>query len=212
VAPAENPTAPYLVPLLAILAAGMLAHALSAGFDVLYPLRPLAGVAALIFYRREFGQIVWRVTWRAPVIGAAVFAFWCLWGLYMQPKVAMPLALAQAPVALQSIWITCRALGAVAIVPIAEELAYRGYLMRVMGSRLFDKLPLAAVGWHALIVSSCVFGASHGALWFPATVAGLAYGGLAIRTNSLGEAACAHAVTNGLIALEVVWWGQWQLW
>jgi len=44
---AENPTATYLVPFLAILAAGMLAAALSSGFEVLYLLRPLAAGLAL---------------------------------------------------------------------------------------------------------------------------------------------------------------------
>ena len=208
----ENPTAPYLVPLLAVLAAGMVARALSAGFDFLYPLRLIAGGTALIAYRSAFGQIGWRMTWRGPVAGAAVFAFWSIWSIYMQEPRGEPLELARAPEAVQGIWIACRGLCAVLIVPLAEELAYRGYLMRVIRSRAFETLPLAAVGCPALLVSSVVFGASHGALWFPATVAGVAYGWLAMRTNSLGEAACAHAVTNALLALEVLLWGHWQLW
>ena len=40
-----NPTAAYLMPLLAILAAGMISHALSAGFEFLYPLRFVAALA-----------------------------------------------------------------------------------------------------------------------------------------------------------------------
>jgi exosortase E/protease (VPEID-CTERM system) len=208
----ENPTAPYLVPLLAVLAAGMAARALSAGFDFLYPVRLIAGAAGLIAYRSAFGRISWRVTWRGPVAGAAVFALWSVCSFYMQEPRAEPLELARAPAALQNIWIACRTLCAVLIVPIAEELAYRGYLMRVLRSRAFDTLPLAAVGWPALLASSAVFGASHGALWFPGTIAGMAYGWLAMRTNSLGEAVSAHAVTNALVALEVGLWGHWQLW
>jgi CAAX prenyl protease-like protein len=178
----------------------------------LYPLRLIAGAAALIAYRGARGRICWRVTWRAPCVGAAVFIFWSIWSSFTQEARAEPLELAGASVALQSIWIACRTLGAVLIVPVAEELAYRGYLMRVLCSRDFDTLPLAAVGGRALLVSSIVFGASHGALWFPGILAGAAYGWLAMRTNSLGEAVCAHAVTNMFLAFEVGLWGHWQLW
>jgi hypothetical protein len=43
---ADNPTAVYLMPLLAILAAGMLSGALSGRFEYLYPLRLLASANA----------------------------------------------------------------------------------------------------------------------------------------------------------------------
>ena len=43
----ENPTAAYLMPLLAILAAGALSHAMSGNFETFYPLRLIAGAAML---------------------------------------------------------------------------------------------------------------------------------------------------------------------
>src|SRR5208283_2871860 len=47
----ENPTALYLLPFLAILAAGSVARAASGQFEYLYPLRLVAGVLVLAWYR-----------------------------------------------------------------------------------------------------------------------------------------------------------------
>ena len=69
-----------------------------------------------------------------------------------------------------------------------------------------------AVSWVALVVSSVLFGAMHGQRWLAGTVAGVLYGWLAIRRGRIGEAVVAHAVTNALIAVYVLAFGQWQLW
>jgi exosortase E/protease (VPEID-CTERM system) len=208
----QNPTAPYLVPLLAILAAGMIAHALSAGFDFFYPLRLAGGLAALWVYRHRYPQSNWRFSWRAVAVGTLVFAVWVLFDRLFNVPHAMPDALAQASGAVRGMWIVCRALAAIVTVSIAEELAYRGYLMRVFASRDFDAVALRDVRWPALALASIVFGATHGFMWLPGIIAGVAYGLLSIRSNTLGEAVAAHATTNALVAAAVLIFDQWQLW
>ena len=52
----------------------------------------------------------------------------------------------------------------------------------------------------------------HGAMWFPAMIAGLAYGALAIKTGRISDAVIAHATTNALLAAAVLLFDQWQLW
>jgi len=100
----------------------------------------------------------------------------------------------------------------VLIVPIAEELAYRGYLLRRLVSRDFTAVSFEASGAWPLLASAVVFGAAHGTMWPPAAIAGLAYGLLVIRTGRIGEAVCAHAATNGLIAAAAVLGNRWELW
>lgn len=97
-----------------------------------------------------------------------------------------------------------RFLGSVVIVPIAEELAYRGYLLRRLVARDFTAVRFEDAGFWPVLVSAAVFGAAHGAMWPPAVIAGLAYGLLAIRTGRIGEALCAHVTTNALIAAAVL--------
>lgn len=215
-AAAVNPTAAYLMPLLAILAAGMVSHALSAGFEFLYPLRFVAALAVLWIFRKSYAGADLRFSWRGPAVGAAVF---CLWlgaaALLIHPQGAAdaaPAALATLSEPLRMLWIACRVLAAVGTVPLAEELAYRGYLMRRLVSPRFETVRFSAVRWPALLVSALAFGLMHGALWLPGIAAGLAYGALAVRTDKLGESIAAHGTTNALLAAYVLIFDRWQLW
>ncbi len=72
----DNPTAAYLVPLLAILAAGAVSHAMSGNFETFYPLRLVAGAAMLWVYHRRLATLDWRFSWRGPAVGVLVFLMW----------------------------------------------------------------------------------------------------------------------------------------
>ena len=205
-------TAAYLMPLLAILAAGMLTRALSSGFDFLYPLRIVCAVAALWAFRNSYGSLDWRFSWRGVLMGIAVFGVWAALARFATTPAAAPSELAQLPGAPRAAWIACRAAAAIITVPIAEELAYRGFLMRRIVRADFESLSLRAVPWTAVLISAIVFGITHGRLWIAGILAGLGFGALAVRTGKIGESVAAHATTNALIAMQVLLFGQWQLW
>ncbi len=209
-----NPTAAYLIPFLAILAAGMLATALSAGFEWLYCLRFFAAAAALWFYRDAYRTLCWRFSWRGPAAGAVLFLVWIAMDRWSGVPAgrAMPTVLAAAPAGLRMAWIGFRALAAVVTVPIAEELAFRGFLLRRLRAADFEGVKWSAVSWTALAISSLLFGMLHGPRWPAGTLAGLLFGWLAMRQAKIGEAVAAHAAANALIALYVLAAGQWQLW
>jgi exosortase E/protease (VPEID-CTERM system) len=208
----ENPTATYLVPFLAILAAGMLAAALSSGFEALYALRPIAAGLALYRYWPRLRRLQWRVTWRGPAVGIVAFVVWVMGARLHDGPEPMPAELATMPVALSLSWIAIRAIASATVVPLAEELAFRGFLMRRLVAADFQAVPYQSVGIGALLLSAIVFGFSHGTMWFPAIVAGLLYGVVTRHSGTLGEAVSAHATTNALIAALVLFDGRWQLW
>ncbi len=81
----HNPTAAYLMPLLAILAAGTVARAISSGFEFFYPLRLIAGSWMLVRYRRKLSIIDWRWSWRGPAVGALVFLAWIIGAQFLLP-------------------------------------------------------------------------------------------------------------------------------
>ena len=209
---AHNPTAAYLMPLLAILAAGAVTRALSSDFEFLYPLRVAAGLWMLLRYRRSLAGLDWGWSWRGPALGIVVFLLW-IGSAHLQLHAAgMPEKLAALPSALRGLWIVSRLAGGVLIVPIAEELAYRGYLMRRLTKPDFDAVPFQSVRWPALAATAILFGVAHGALWLPAMAAGVVFGLLVVRRGQIGEAVVAHATSNALIAAGVLGWNQWQLW
>jgi exosortase E/protease (VPEID-CTERM system) len=208
----HNPTATYLMPLLAILAAGALSHAMSGGFESFYALRLVAGVGILALYHHRLWALDWRWSWRGPVLGVVIFVFWIVCAHFLLPAAAMPEKLAAMSPEWRGIWITSRVAAAVLTVPVAEELAYRGFLMRRLSNPDFESVPFRSVAWLPLAVTAVVFGLAHGALWLPGIVAGMAFGLIVVRRGSLGEAVAAHVTTNALIAATVLGAGQWQLW
>jgi exosortase E/protease (VPEID-CTERM system) len=207
-----NPTAAYLMPLLAILGAGVLSHAVSGSFEVFYPLRFVAAFVALYCYRRTILQFDWRFSWRGPAVGTVVFLVWLIAAHVLSSPAAMPWQLHSIGPIGGALWITIRALASITTVPIAEEIAYRGYLMRRLSNSDFESLPYRSVSLTALLVSALVFGLSHGAFWLPGIFAGIAYGLLLRRTGRMGEAVIAHAVSNALIVICVLAYNMWQLW
>jgi exosortase E/protease (VPEID-CTERM system) len=213
VTPANNPTAAYLLPFLAILASGMLARALSADFEWFYGLRFIAAATALYAVRSSLRTLDWRTGLWGPLGGAAVFAMWLgLDWLQGTPASAAPAALLQADARFRTGWILIRVAAATITVPLAEELAFRGFLMRRWASASFENVPFRATPWSGIVVSSVAFGLLHGNRVLAGILAALVFACLARHTNRLGDAVVAHAVANALLAAAVLGWGQWQLW
>jgi exosortase E/protease (VPEID-CTERM system) len=210
---AENPTAAYLMPFLAVLAAGMLSRAVTGDFEWAYPVRFAAAAVTLWIFRGTYEDMDWKFGWVAIAAGTCVFGFWvALDRLLGAGAVAMPSALAASPPTLRVSWIAIRILAAVATVPVAEELAFRGFLLRRLISADFEAVPMRSLHWIALLGSSAAFGALHGGRWFAGTVAGVSYGVVLSRSGRMGDAVAAHATTNALLAAYVLFFQQWQFW
>ena len=106
-----------------------------------------------------------------------------------------------------------RAARAVLIVPIVEELFWRGWLMRwLIDSRNFQSVPLGAFSWTSFWIVAVLFASEHGSFWDVGLLAGIVYNWWMIRTRNLWDCIIAHAVTNGILAAYVIGAGQWQYW
>jgi exosortase E/protease (VPEID-CTERM system) len=210
---AENPTATYLMPFIMILVAATISRAATGSFEWLYPLRFFTAAGALWFFRSRYRELDWRFGWLAPVVGGAVFLIWILGdrGVAHATNGIAP-ALASLPDFARISWLTVRTLGAVITVPIAEELAFRGFLIRRLISSDFEKLDFRRFTWLSVVISSLVFGAMHGERWLVGSIAGLLYAWVYLRRGRIGDAVVAHATSNLLIAGSVLIGHNWYLW
>lgn len=211
----ESPaTAAYLVPFLAILAASFVSKAASGYFEWLYPLRFVAAAVAIWSFRNEYKKIDWRFGWLAPVVGAVIFAVWIApeWWTHEHPASRLGAALAALTPTVRLTWIAFRVAAAVITVPIAEELAFRGYLARRMMSRNFDAVPFSSLTILSMSLSSVVFGVMHGQHWMVGILAGLAYVTVLKWRGRIGDAIVAHATSNLLLAAWVLLRGDWAQW
>ena len=96
--------------------------------------------------------------------------------------------------------------------PIAEELAFRGFLMRRLIATDFDLVPFPRVTLLALSISSAFFGVLHAGHILAGILAGFLFGLVAMRRDRIGDAVAAHAVANALIGGYVLIFGVWHLW
>ncbi len=210
----HNPTAAYLTPFLAILAAAMISRAASGGFEWLYPLRFVAAAAVLWFFRSKYLELDWRFSGFSVLAGCAVFGIWL--GLDLMAGSHSPSAIAAGLASLPSpariAWLGFRTVAAVITVPIAEELAFRGFLIRRLTSADFESLSPRHYTYIAVLVSSVAFGLLHGERWLAGTLAGLIYAVAFLRRGRIGDAVVAHATTNALLAACVLLGGKWDLW
>ena len=209
----QTPVAAYVTPFLLAVAAAMASGlATRDGFDRFYALRVLAAGAALWAFRRQYSPWRWRCSSAAVGTGIAV-AVPCI---LLAPAAgagsgATAAALVTMAPGWATLWILCRLVGAVVTVPLAEELAFRGYLARRLVARDFERVPLEHLSWLAVLGSALAFGMLHHRI-IAATVAGIAYGLVARRRGFLADAVVAHATTNALLAVWVLWTGNWALW
>ena len=211
----ENETAAYLIPFLSILAAGMVAHAASSSFEWLYPLRVITAAAAIWWFRQAYTGVRWRIGWESAATGILVFAIWIGGERILGPGGAdrsVPVEWITAPGPIRLGWLAFRVLGAVVTVPIAEELAFRGYALRRLESADFTGIDPRRFTWMPLAISAVLFGVLHGRRWIAGTIAGVLYATVLRKRGSLGDAAAAHSVTNALLAVWVLWTGDWSLW
>jgi hypothetical protein len=107
--------------------------------------------------------------------------------------------------------VAIRIAGAALVVPIMEELFWRSFLMRWVDSPDFESVEPSQLSLKSFAITVLLFGFEHN-LWLAGIVAGLAYGWLYKRHQTLWSPILAHAVTNGLLGLWVLRTGNWSYW
>jgi len=201
-----------LAPLLTLLAVSMFIAALSSGFPALYPTGVLATAAVLWRYRGYYQAFDRSVRWEAVAIGVAVFVLWViLVPTYDGSGDLLTQGLSDLPAGLAAVWVLFRVLGSVVTVPVAEELAFRGYIIRKLVDKNFEDVAPGQFTWLSFIGSSLLFGVMHDS-WLAGAVAGAGYALALYRRGAICDAMVAHMTTNALIVVAVLGFGRWGLW
>jgi CAAX prenyl protease-like protein len=156
------------------------------------------------------------------VLGAAVLAIWIgpdlLWPGYRDAWLfhngITGIARSSLPVHLKSnaFFIAMRVLESAILVPVVEELFWRGWLMRWAIRPDFESVPMGQYTALSFWVVALLFASEHGPYWEVGLIAGVAYNWWLVRTRNLADCMLAHAVTNALLAGYVLRFDQWQFW
>ena len=161
-------------------------------------------------------EMRWAISWEAVVIGIGVFVVWV--GLDpFYPKfltsgvVWNPHEQFGENSALAWLMMVTRILGSTLVVPPLEEVFYRSFLYRYIVKPDFLSVSLNRFLLWPFLATAAVFGISH-FQWLAGILCGMAYQWLVLRKNRLGDAMTAHAITNFLLGVWIVWRGAWQFW
>jgi hypothetical protein len=101
----------------------------------------------------------------------------------------------------------------VAVVPLLEEIFWRGFLLRWLIDPNFETVPFGTYRPGAFAITTIGFCLEHRTPdWPAALLTGMLYNLVAIRTKSLSACVLAHALTNLLLGLYVMRTGQWGFW
>jgi CAAX prenyl protease-like protein len=99
------------------------------------------------------------------------------------------------------------------VVPLVEEIFWRGFLLRYFINEEFYAVPIGAFSWLSFGVVTAGFALAHSpADWIAALITGALYNWVAYRTKSLASCVLAHSVTNLFLGLWIMKTGQWGFW
>jgi membrane protease YdiL (CAAX protease family) len=205
----------------------------------IYFAKALAGAGMLSVVWQHIEELKWRFSWAAVVAGIAVFAIWVgldgwyprtdlLYSEHVCPllqslgltkectaavagAVWNPNQTFGAGSALAWFFIVVRIVGSSLVVPPLEEVFYRSFVYRYIASKEFLSVPIGKFLPVPFIVTALVFGFVHKE-WLAGILCACAYQGLVLWKGRLGDAMTAHAITNFLLGLWVVWRGAWHFW
>lgn len=208
--PSPDPALLFLAPFIALVATSILASAFAPHDQWLYVVKVAAIGAVLWWYRDAYLPLLTGASWSSVGIGLAIGAVWIATDPDKTAGVALGAWLAALPLWMAALWLILRVFGTTVLVPIAEELAFRGYLSRVLISTRFERVPVGEFRLIAFIGSTIAFGLVH-QRWVAACIAGAIYALLMYRTKRLANPIMAHAASNAAIAAWAIALQQWSL-
>jgi exosortase E/protease (VPEID-CTERM system) len=202
----------YLLPLVATMTTELVTRSVSAGFDWLYPLEVIVTAGVFWMYCGELAELRWDVSVCAVALGICVSLIWII---LSGPEVSTRLAYSESLRAMSRSeaagWLFFRTAGSLITVPMAEELAFRGYLMRKLIASDFASVNPGQFTWLSFLVSSLAFGALH-RQWLIGIIAGMLFAVAQYRRGYISDAVLAHSTANGVLSAYVLATGAWSLW
>lgn len=197
---AADETAALILPFVAFMLSSLAVQAFFVAPALGFPLQAAAMLVMLLWLRRPIPALLTgRPEGVALAAGVAVGLGWVAGA---PPSGTPDPALATLAPALAALWIAVRLIGTVVLVPLVEELFFRGYVL----ARLDRGGPL----WRALAlgVSTAGFAALHDR-WLAAALAGLVFAAVYLRRGRLVDAVAAHVAANAVVAAAAAWRSDW---
>jgi exosortase E/protease (VPEID-CTERM system) len=200
----------FLAPFMSLMAANIIVAAFAPYDAWLYGLKVAFIGVCLWLFRDVYLGLMAKVEPVALACGGVVGALWVVTGPATGQNSGIGDWIVAQPVWLAAVWLTIRAIGSIVMVPIAEELAFRGLLYRWLISRRFETVSFSQFSWLAFILSSLLFGLMH-QRWIEGALTGAVFALLMYRSGRLAEPIGAHMTANAVIVAWAIASRNWSL-
>jgi len=187
----------------------------------LYSIRFITVLSLIVAVSRPYLSFRPGCPWASIAVGVAVFAIWVAPDVFFAYRYhwLFENSITGSPASSLPPWlkentkfIVVRTVSSTLLVPVLEELFWRGWMMRWLINADFQRVPLGKYTPLAFWIVALLFASEHGPFWEVGLVAGIVYNWWIIRTKNLADCILAHAVTNGVLSAYVLLTGQWQYW
>ena len=205
----SDPIIIYLAPFMALLTANILSSLAVPYGHVFYPLVPVLIGLALWSYRSAYASMLSRVSPISIVVGLVVGVLWVATAKAPAEN-TVAVWLGSLPAIVVVGWILMRGIGTMVLVPIAEELAFRGYLHRALQARDWYNIPVGRFSIVAFLVTSAAFGLMH-QRWVAGALAGAVFALLMYRSNRISDPIAAHMTANATIFFFAIATARWDV-
>lgn len=198
---------------------------LGVGYEVLYTVKAVVVAALLLHFRREYPPFSATGTGLAVVAGVIGCAVWIALDSLQGMIPGVPALVSQVFGSragydpwgeegfslLRCVFVGIRLFGLAVVVPVMEEIFWRGFLARYLISDDFRNVPQGQFTAASFAIVTLAFAAVH-----PEVLAAIAWGAminlLYQRTANVWACVVMHAVTNMLLGIYILTTGHWQLW
>ena len=219
---ARHPSLAYVVPFAVFVLLLALQRISPLRPEIEYPLWLALLTATLLVFSRRVVDIRSSHLVESALIGIGVFVLWIgpdllfpgyrqHW-LFQNAITGHLLSSIPGEVRDNVVVLWSRILRAVVLVPVIEELFWRGWLMRWLINPQFESVPLGAYAPVSFWLTAVLFASEHGPYWDVGFVTGIIFNWWMLRTRSIADCILAHAVTNACLCGYVVATHHWEYW
>jgi CAAX prenyl protease-like protein len=193
----------YLLPFLAYLG---IIPLVSLFFDkqIAYTIHVLVAIILLSIFWKNY-KLKFRFDIIAVITGIIIFFIWI--GI----ETIYPHLFSIEYIPSNSFFLISKLFGFILIAPLIEELFTRSFLIRILISKNWRKVPIGKYTLSSFIITVLFFGFSHNR-WLQGIIAGILLNLLLYKQKRIESCIIAHLIANLSLAVYIIYTNSWFLW
>lgn len=207
----ENSASPFLIPFVCLLIGSLFLKILTPSWDWWYPLKVCVLFCILLLYIDKYKKIMSIKFSVYPILLGLIISILWVTIPYQNSNGSQVNDFMDTTTSLKIIWLIFKILGSALIIPVIEELAFRGFFLRFLINRDFNHVKIGTYSFISFAISSIVFGILHHHLW-AGIISGCLFNLITYYRRNLFDSILCHSVANLSLSFLIIYYGRWDIW